>query len=154
MMARKKVNDRFALAIADDYTRYRWVGVLRHRNDVARELRIWKTQVEKELKYKLLAVRRDNGGEFDSKPLNAFFRETGVRVEPTASYNLEQNGVAEMGMNVLFAAVRAILDESNLGQHCFAEIPIGVTDIVNYCPISPIPTISHHTSDCMGGYRQ
>ena len=136
---KKKVNDRFALTITDDYTRYRWVRVLRHKNDAARELQIWKTQVEKELEHELLAVRRDNGGEFDNKLLNEFFRETGVRVEPTAPYNPEQNGVAERGMNILFTAVRAILDESNLGQHCFAEILISVTDIVNYCPTSANP---------------
>lgn len=37
---KKKINDRFALTITDDYTRYRWVGVLRPKNDAARELRI------------------------------------------------------------------------------------------------------------------
>ena len=137
---KKKVNDRFALTITDDYTRYRWVRVLRHKNDAARELRIWKTQVEKELEHKLLAVRRDNGGEFDNKLLNEFFRETGVKVEPTAPYNPEQNGVAERGMNILFTAVRAILDESNLGQHCFAEILTSVAEIVNYCPTSANPS--------------
>lgn len=136
---RKKVNDRFALTITDDYTRYRWVRVLRHKNDAARELRIWKTQAEKELGYELLAVRRDNGGEFDNRLLNEFFRETGIKVEATAPYNPEQNGVAERGMSVLFTAVRAILDESNLGQHCFAEILISVTNIVNYCPTSANP---------------
>ncbi|KAL5371367.1 hypothetical protein DPSP01_014310 [Paraphaeosphaeria sporulosa] len=45
---KKKVDDRFALTITDDCTRYRWVRVLRHKNDAAREPRIWKTQVEKE----------------------------------------------------------------------------------------------------------
>jgi hypothetical protein len=55
----------------------------------------------------------------------------GVRVEPAPLYNSEQNGVVEKGMNVLFAVVRAILDDSNLGQHCFAEILNSVTDIVN-----------------------
>jgi hypothetical protein len=40
---KKKVNDRFALTIIDDSTRYRWVRVLRHKNDAARELQIWKT---------------------------------------------------------------------------------------------------------------
>ncbi|KAL5427318.1 hypothetical protein PMIN06_012897 [Paraphaeosphaeria minitans] len=43
-------------------------------------------------------------------------------------------------MSILFSAVRAILDESNLGQHCFAEILISVTDIVNYCPTSANPS--------------
>ena len=136
---KKKVNDRFALTITDDFTRYRWVRILRHKNDAARELRIWKIQAEKELGYELLAVRRDNGGEFDNKLLNEFFRETGVKVEPTAPYNPEQNGVAERGMNILFTAVRAILDESNLGKHCFAEILLSVVDIVNYCPTSANP---------------
>ena len=62
---------------------------MQHKNDAARELQIWKTQVEKELKHELLAVRRDNSGEFNNKLLNEFFRETGVRVKPTALYNLE-----------------------------------------------------------------
>ena len=37
---KKKVNDRFSLTITDDYTRYRWVKILRPKNDAARELRI------------------------------------------------------------------------------------------------------------------
>ena len=43
-------------------------------------------------------------------------------------------------MNILFTAVRAILDESNLGQHCFAEILTSVAEIVNYCPTSANPS--------------
>ena len=62
---KKEVNDRFALAITDDYTRYGWARVLRHKNDAARELRIWNIQVEKERRYEPLAVRRNNGGKFD-----------------------------------------------------------------------------------------
>ena len=70
-----------------------------------------KNRAEKELGYELLAVRKDNGGEFDNRLLNEFLKETGVKVEPTAPHNPEQNRVAERGMNTLFAAVRAILDK-------------------------------------------
>ena len=72
--------------------------------------------------------------------MNELFREKGVRVEPMAPCNPEQNGVAERGMNILFTAVRAILDELNLGKHCFAGTLLSVVDIVNYCPTSANPS--------------
>ena len=56
-----------------------------------------------------------------------------------ALYNPEQNGVAERGINILFTAVRVILNKSYLSYYCFAKILTSITNIINYYLMSANP---------------
>ena len=40
-------------------------------------------------------LRSDNGGEYTSKDLVAFYKEVGIKRELIVPYNPQQNGVAE-----------------------------------------------------------
>ena len=127
---------RFWLAIVDDYSRYRWVFLIKHKSDVNQTFRDWKTWAEKEFDCKVGSVRNDNGGEFTSNDLISLQKACGIFPEPTASYNPEQNGVAEKTMDLLMNQVCSIPFDTNLPQHCYGEILRTVCHLMNLSPTS------------------
>ena len=56
----------YCLAFTDDKTRYVWIYILKHKDEVSPCFLEWKTLVEKSLKQKVKALRTDNGDGFES----------------------------------------------------------------------------------------
>jgi transposase InsO family protein len=127
---------RYWLVIVDDYSRYRWVRLMQHKSDVNSEFKNWKAWAENHFGLKVGACRNDNGGEFTNNMLTMLHQAAGVTIEPTAPYNPEQNGVAERSMLTLLNAVRCILIDANLPEHCYGDVLKTVCTLTNYHPTS------------------
>ena len=56
----------YCLAFTDDKTRYAWIYILKHKDEVSPCFLEWKTLAEKSLKQKVKALRTDNGDGFES----------------------------------------------------------------------------------------
>ena len=55
----------------------------------------FKKLFENEIGLSIKCLRTDKGGEFNSKDLNEFFKQYGIKRQLTAAYTPQQNGVAE-----------------------------------------------------------
>ena len=56
----------YFVTFIDDKTMYVWVYMIKHRSDVFKTFREWKTEVEKLLGHCVKTLRTDNGGEYTS----------------------------------------------------------------------------------------
>ena len=66
--------------LTDDYSRYRWVRLLRSKSHVPDEVISFIREVEREkTPAKVSVFRADGGGEFDNQVLSKFFKELGIR---------------------------------------------------------------------------
>ncbi|KAI0991495.1 hypothetical protein K3495_g16692, partial [Podosphaera aphanis] len=101
-----KVVQRYWLVIVDDYSRFRWVKLLQFKNDVNKEYREFKIWAEAEFHTSIGSIRSDNGGEFTNNNLTSLHKASGTKIELTAPYNPQQNGVAERSMLTLLNHVR------------------------------------------------
>ena len=57
----------YFLTLIDDKTRYAWVYVLKHKDEVFNKFREWKVMVEKSTEKTLKVLHTDNGEEFLKK---------------------------------------------------------------------------------------
>ena len=108
---------RYYLLLTDDYSRYRWVFLLRQKSDAPNEIISFLRLVEREKPtLKVAFFRSDGGGEFDNQTLSAFLKEIGVTRETSAPYSQFQNGVAERSIGIVDDAARTLL--------CYAGAPV------------------------------
>ena len=69
----------------------------------------------------ILAIRSDNGSEFKNYTLNEFLSEEGIRHQYSATYNPQQNGVAERKNRTLMDIARSMLAEFKTPLRFWAE---------------------------------
>ena len=75
----------YFLTFVDERTRYVWVYVLKHKDEVFDKFFEWKALVEKSTGQKLKALCIDNGGEYMSTKFQNYLKTEGVRHEHAIS---------------------------------------------------------------------
>ena len=94
------------------------------------KFRQYRAAVEKQLSLSIKAVRSDNGGEYIGELRRELLRG-GIRVETSAPYTPEQNGVAERMNRTLVESARSMIHAQGLGQEYWAEAVVAAAYIRN-----------------------
>ena len=110
----------YFVTFIDDYTRYTWLYVLKHKSEVFSVFKEWKAFVKKSSGHRVRKIRSDNGGEYVSNEFEEYLKREGVKHELTVPKNPEQNGVSERMNRTLVESVRSMLNyQRNFGlKHC------------------------------------
>jgi transposase InsO family protein len=125
---------RFIVTIVDDYSRKTWAVPVRTKADTPRVLQEFKALAEAQTGHKLLALRSDNGGEYESAELNQFLAEHGVRHERSAPHTPQQNGVAERANRSIVEMARTLLHQGGVERRFWPEAVVTATYIKNRLP--------------------
>ncbi|WVZ54196.1 hypothetical protein U9M48_005033, partial [Paspalum notatum var. saurae] len=85
----------YFITFIDDYSRFGYVYLLKHKSEGFDVLKRFKTEVENQLNKTIKVLRTDRGGEYTSEILNDFCKEHGIIHQYTMPYTPQQNSVAE-----------------------------------------------------------
>ena len=107
---------QYFMTLSDDYSWYCTIYLLRHKSDVFKTFRQWKTYIENQFREKIKILKLDNGGEYTSKDFNSFCIEQGIHRQLTTPYTLQHNGVAEQKNLTLMNAIWSMLHDSQLSK--------------------------------------
>lgn len=111
----------YFLTFTDDSTRYVWVYILKHKDEVFEKFQEWKNLVENQFGCKVKTLRSDNEGEYTSNQFENFLKSEGIIHELSIPRTPEQNGVSERLNRTLMEMVRAMLIDSGLPHKFWAE---------------------------------
>ncbi|KAJ6035898.1 hypothetical protein N7540_000177 [Penicillium herquei] len=89
----------YALVMADDATRYRFIRLLKHKNEASDKMKKFALQIKNNTDAYPQEWRIDGGTEFNH--FNIWATANGQWVEPSAPYCHEQNGLSEMSSGYL-----------------------------------------------------
>src|SRR5882757_3172215 len=95
------------LMFIDDYTRKSWVYLTKTRTKLYEKFQEWQTEVERQSREVLKAIRCDNAREYQA--LSTLLRLSGIILKPTTPYTPEQNSVTERLNRTLITKVRSML---------------------------------------------
>lgn len=84
---------RYMLLLKDDFSRFRFVYLLKEKSEVVERLRAFIKQAEKADGHGIKRLRSDNGTEFVNAAVKRLLEENGIRHQRTVPYTPEQNGV-------------------------------------------------------------
>ena len=125
---------RYFATYLDDYSKLSVVQPICLKSEVASITREVLAQMERLSGHLVRTVRTDGVGEYLSNELEDFFRDKGIRHQLTVRYTPQQNGAAERLNRTLLERVRAMLDDSKLGDALWAEAVVTANYIRNRSP--------------------
>jgi hypothetical protein len=118
----------------DDYSRYSYVYLLKHKSEGFDAFKAFKTEVENQLNKTIKVLRIDCGGEYTSGILNYFCKENGIIHHYIMPYTPQQNGVAEWRNRTLMDMVRSMMAYSDLPLSLWGEALHTAVYLLNHSP--------------------
>ena len=83
----------YFITFIDDYSRYRYVYLLKHKSEALENFKNYKIEVEKQLGQPIKSINNGRGGEYEV--FDEFCKGKWIKHIYTMPYKLQQNGIAE-----------------------------------------------------------
>lgn len=112
---------RYVLTLIDDYSRYTEIYFLHNKSEAIDKIREYVAMVENKFNTKPKIFRSDRGGEFTGNEFKQFMYGMGIKLQYTAPYSPQQNGVAERKNRSLIEMARCMLTDADLPKYLWAE---------------------------------
>jgi transposase InsO family protein len=114
-------DNNYGFMIVDDSTRYTWVVFLVDKSDVFATFKSFIKRVHNEFETTIKKVRSDNGSEFKNTRVDDLCDEFGIRLQFSAKYTPQLNGLVERKNRTLIDMERSMLSEYNVSHLFWAE---------------------------------
>ena len=90
-----KDGDRYYVTFTDDFSRYGYVYLIKHKSDTFEVFKRYQNEVENQLGRKIKVLRSDRGGEYLSIEFFDHLKNCGIVSQLTPPRTPQLNGVAE-----------------------------------------------------------
>ena len=85
----------YFITFTDDYSRYGYVYLMRHKSEAFDKFREYKAEAEKQLGVHIKQLRSDRGGEYLSGEFKSYLVQEGIISQLSAPRTPQRNGVSE-----------------------------------------------------------
>lgn len=131
-LPRSKSGSRYMVSFVDEYSRWTTIFVIQKKTFVTSCFREFMRSFEREHNTTIKCVHSDNGGEYDA--LARFAKRRGIRIQRSAPYTPQSNGIAERQNRSIFEMARTSLLASGLPQSFWAEAVSNAVSVRNRLP--------------------
>jgi len=132
---------RYFCVVRDRYTGYTFASSMAEKSETGTFIKHTINHLERVTKYKVKALRTDNGGEYLDNALKSWLLEKGIKHELTTPETSQSNGVAERVILTIMNRVRATLISSNQPRLLWPWLVGHIVEAMNYIPSN----LSNHT---------
>lgn len=141
--------EKYYQTIIDDFSHFVVVYLLHSKAEAAENLKSYINELNSRLgTNSVCRVRCDNGGEFSSRDIKSFCSNKGIRLEYTAAYSPQSNGVSERMNKTLLNKVRSMFVDTNLPKTLWGEAIRTAAYQINRSPTTVlnggIPSSAYH----------
>ena len=133
----------YFITFTDDYSRYGYVYLMRHKSEAFDKFREYKAEAEKQLGIHIKQLRSDRGGEYLSGEFKSYLAQEGIISQLSYPRTPRQNGVSERRNRTLLDMVRSMLSYSSLPESFWGYALETAAYILNLVPsksVSKTPT--------------
>nr|GEY43381.1 retrotransposon protein, putative, Ty1-copia subclass [Tanacetum cinerariifolium] len=95
---------------SDDYSRYGYIYLLKHKHEVFEKFKVFKNEVENKLEKTIKELRSDRGGEYISQEFKDYLKDYGIVQQLTPPYTSQPNEVFERRNHTLLDMVRSMMN--------------------------------------------
>lgn len=112
---------RYFVTFIDDYSRYCFVYFLKNKSEVYDKLKEFVAMFRTQFGSTPKVIRSDRGGEYTGHEVTSFLKGEGIRMQYTAAYSPQQNGVAERKNRSLMEMARCMIIDADMDYKFWAE---------------------------------
>ncbi|GJT01066.1 retrotransposon protein, putative, ty1-copia subclass [Tanacetum coccineum] len=128
----------YFITFNDDYSRYGYVYLLKHKHEVFETFKVFKNEVENQLGKTIKALRSDRGGEYISQEFKDYLKACGIVQQLTPPYTPQHNGVSERRNRTLLDMVRSMMNLTTLPLSFWDYALESATRILNMVPTKKV----------------
>uniref|UniRef100_A0A2N9IPP4 Integrase catalytic domain-containing protein n=1 Tax=Fagus sylvatica TaxID=28930 RepID=A0A2N9IPP4_FAGSY len=125
---------RFYLVLVDEFTKFTWVYLLKHKSDTFSIFKQFTALVKTQFKHSIQTFRTDCGGEFTSNEFHTFCANNGIVHQLSCPHTPQQNGVAERKHRHIIQCALALISQSNLPISYWSYAVSTATHLINKLP--------------------
>ena len=85
----------YFVTFIDDYSRYRYVYLMKYKSETFEKFKEFRAEVEKQLGKSIKTLRSYRGGEYLSEEFQSYLRDNGILSQWTPPYTPQHNGVSK-----------------------------------------------------------
>jgi histone deacetylase 1/2 len=122
----------YYVSFIDDYSKYTWIYLLRHKSDVFRVFQDFQNLIERKLSRKILCIQSDWGGEYEK--LNSFLQKIGISHRVSCPRAHQQNGAAERKHRHIVEVGLALLANASMPLKFWDQAFLTATHLINLLP--------------------
>jgi transposase InsO family protein len=131
----KSINGHsYFLTIVDDYSRFTWVILMKHKSEARQKLIDFITLIKNQSNIDVKIIRSDNGPEFI---MPQFYSSKGIIHQTSCVETPQQNGRLERKHQHILNIARALLFQAKLAKHLWSYAVLHAIFLINRVP-SPI----------------
>ncbi|GJU55167.1 putative RNA-directed DNA polymerase [Tanacetum coccineum] len=124
----------YFITFTDDYSRYGYVYLLKHKHEVFETFKVFKNEVENQLGKTIKAIRSDRGGEYISQEFKDYLKANKIVQQLTPPCTPQHNGVSERRNRTLLDMVRSMMNLTTLPLSFWDYALESATRILNMVP--------------------
>ena len=129
----------YFVTFIDDYSRYGYTYLLRHKSEVFSKFKEFKAEAETQLERNIKSLRSDRGGEYLSNEFIEYLAQQGITSQLSAPGTPQQNGVSERRNRTLLGMVRSMMSYSDLPTFLWGYALVTATYLLNLVPSKSVP---------------
>jgi hypothetical protein len=124
--------NNFSISFIDDYNKFTWIYLLRHKSEVFQRFHDFQSLVERMFNRKIIAMQTYWGGEYQK--LNSFFQRIGISHHVSCPYAHQQNGSAARKHRHIVEVGLSLLAHASMPLKFWDEAFIAATYLINRLP--------------------
>nr|GEV27236.1 hypothetical protein [Tanacetum cinerariifolium] len=121
----------YFITFTDDYSRYGYAYLLKHKHEVFETFKVFKNEVENQLEKTIKALRSDRDGEYISQEFKDYLKPYGIIQQLTPPYTPQHNDVSERRNRTLLDMVRSMINITTLSLSFWDYALESATHILN-----------------------
>jgi len=122
---------RYWIIFIDDASRYCSIALLKNKSKVLVAFKLFRSNIENELGYKIKMLKNNKGGEFMFTEFDKYLAATGITRQHTIRNSPYQNGVAEHFDRTLAERTISLLSEAKLPQSFWGHVIVTTVYVRN-----------------------
>ena len=125
-------NYTYYVSFIDDYSRYTWIYLLKHKSEVFHVFKNFQSHVERKYTRKIIRMQTDWGGEYER--LNSFFNQLGIAHRVSCPHTHQQNGRAERKHRHIVEVGLSLLAQASMPLKFWDQAFLTATYLINILP--------------------
>jgi GAG-pre-integrase domain/Integrase core domain len=134
---------RYFVTFTDDFSRYGYVYLMRHKSESFEKFKEFKAEVENQLGKKTKVFRTDRGGEYLSGEFRGYLMAHGIVSQLTPPGTPQWNGISERRNRTLLDMVRSMMSKAELSRSFWGFALETVAFMLNRVPSNSVEKIPY-----------
>nr|GEU47325.1 zinc finger, CCHC-type [Tanacetum cinerariifolium] len=140
----------YFVPFTDDFSRYGYVYLLKHKHEVFETFKVFQKEVENQLGKTIKSLRSDRGGEYTSQEFLDHLKDHGIIAHRTPPYTPQHNGVSERRNITLLDMVRSMMSQTTLSKSFWDYALETAARILNMVPTKKVENTPYEKQKLTG----